>query len=85
MVSLDVYSKILIIEIMCGWNEDMDEGGVHLFCTRTRLEPRMAEVMNKLIESCSSGFVSSDSASLNERYFEDVKRYNKAYKTFRMV
>ncbi len=83
MDSLDVHNKILIIENMCGRDIDMEEGGVHLICTRTRLEPRMVEVMDKLINSCSSGVDNSDSANLKKRYSEDVKKYKKAYERFR--
>ena len=48
--SLDKRNKILIIESMSGRNVLMDEGGVHLICTRTNLELRMVEVMNKLMD-----------------------------------
>ena len=53
MDSLDKKNKIIIIETMSGRNSREDEGGVHLICTHTDLEPRMIAVMNKLMDfSC---------------------------------
>lgn len=83
MDSLDVHNKILIIENMCGRDTDMEEGGVHLFCTRTRLEPRMAAVMDKLIDSCRAGFDNADEIRQKERWSKDVERYKKAYEKYR--
>lgn len=82
MDPLDVHNKILIIENMCGRDIEMEEGGVHLFCTRTRLEPRMTEVMDKLIDSCNINLDNADEARSIERYSKDVKQYQKACKKY---
>lgn len=64
---LDKKSKIIIIETMSGRNSREDEGGVHLICTHTDLEPRMIEVMKKLMN-----FRCDYSDNLNQRGWDNI-------------
>lgn len=64
---LDKQSKIIIIETMSGRNSREDEGGVHLICTYTDLEPRMIEVMKKLMNFCCDY-----SDNLNQRGWDNI-------------
>ncbi|MBP5604698.1 MAG: hypothetical protein J6X60_04040 [Ruminiclostridium sp.] len=74
MDSLDKKSKIIIIENMSGRNSSEDEGGVHLICAHTELEPRMITVMNKLTD-----FSCDESDNINTRGWNNiVNRYLKA-------
>lgn len=67
MVDLDKKSKIIIIETMSGRNSREDEGGVHLICTHTDLEPRMTGIMMKLMD-----FRCDYSDNLNQRGWDNV-------------
>ena len=55
---LDDNYKIMCILNMSGGDTRDDEGGVHLICTKTKLEARMVEVMNQLINfSCGKAHI----------------------------
>lgn len=82
---LDKKSKIIIIETMSGRNSKEDEGGVHLICAHTDLEPRMNDVMKKLMDfRCDS----SDNIdrrgwdNMLNRYLVATGSYEKACKRF---
>ena len=69
--SINDQSKIIVIENMSGRNSKEEKGGVHLICSETKLELRMVEVMNKLMNyTCD--------VSVAGRYIEAVQSYESA-------
>ena len=47
---LDALSKIYVIENMAGQNTFLNDGGVCFFCSYTKLEKRMNEIMERLMD-----------------------------------
>ena len=85
MTILDKKSKIMIIENMSGRNSREDEGGVHLICTNTDLEPRMIEIMKKLMDFCCDNSDNLDQRgwdNILNRYLLATGSYEKACRRF---
>ena len=82
---LDKRNKILIIENMSGRNSRENAGGVHLICTHTDLEPRMHEVMNKLMDFHCDYCDNLDQRgweNITNRYLAVIGSYEQACRRF---